>query len=814
LDNLQSGQMLGPYRIISELGRGGMSIVYKAYHPTMDRYVGIKVLIHQYANDEGFRGRFRQEVRLLSKLEHPHILAVYDCGETPDETPEGIPENVPYLVMRYLDGGTLKEYMGTQMPPAMREGQASGAVTTRVPGLPLEVTDQFFTQLADALQYAHEQGIIHRDIKPGNVMVDRRGNVFLTDFGIAKLMEGSTHFTPSGAITGTPAYMSPEQAEGEKLDPRSDIYSLGVVLYEMLTGRVPYEAETPVTALQKKLTEPLPSPKEINAEISPLMEAVLYRALAKSRDDRFSSMREFLVAWKQAVSTKPGYGPVSATPPSKQLGVWSTAEAKAPPPSPPPSPPQRMPTPQPYARSASASTRVTPPPVQQDKTQLYQERKSKIPIWGWLVGIAIFLCIVVVGVSGLLVVNNLFGPKIQTSKTATVEVQPSGTAITLLQAATVTPPQATTQPLTTLQAIITPLQTLEPITITGNPPPETTALGNSQGEGEMLVYGPKKGGWEHHADAEPQLLSTDLNESNFTAQVSFYNPYPTAIGIWDAGFIFRSIGTNNGLGLIIRADKTWELGDYSEGKFTVVEKGKVDSLDDRAGKSNKVVLMVLDEIGFLFVNNFFCGSIDISRNTSAGNVLVGTGFYKERSGVEGKETQYEDLNIWKMPVAFGPVEGALEHTNDGKLKTSMAGINLKNFIAKANFSVPYISSQGLWNVGFVFRSQAENDQMRVFAQSDSLWMFGNKSSHLTDTTWLSHGKPGYLNLAPEDSNELILVVLGDRSIFLVNRQLVTKPDLAARMDSGDVGVGTGFLKNDQITGKNSGYTDFTIWRLP
>jgi serine/threonine protein kinase len=836
MDNIQSGQMLGPYRIISELGRGGMSIVYKAYHPTMDRYVGIKVLIHQYANDEGFRGRFRQEVRLLSKLEHPHILAVYDCGETPDETPEGIPANVPYLVMRYLEGGTLKEYMETQMPPAMREGQASGAVTTRVPGLQHEVTDQFFTQLADALQYAHEQGIIHRDIKPGNIMVDRRGNVFLTDFGIAKLMEGSIHFTPSGAITGTPAYMSPEQAEGEKLDPRSDVYSLGIVLYEMLTGRVPFEAETPVTALQKKLSEPLPSPRAINAEISPLMETVLYKALTKSPDDRFSSMREFSIAWKQAVSTKPGSSPGTATQPGmaappteqsitadktvvKQLGVWEPAEAKAPAQSPPPSPPQRTPTPPPYNRPMSPPTRVTPPPVQHEMIQPDKERKSIIPVWGWLVGIVIFLCVVVVGVSGLLTVNKLLGPQIQTGKTVTAEVQPTGTAITLLQATTVTPLLASSQPLATLQAIITPLLTHEPTSLTGIPPTETTALGSSQGEGEMLVYGPQKGYWEHHADAEPQLFSTSLNESNFTAQVSFYNPYPTAIGIWDAGFIFRGVGTDNGLGLIIRADKTWELVDYSEGKFTVVEKGKVDSLDDRAGKSNKVVLLVLDEIGLLFVNNFFSGSFDLSRNTTSGDVLIGTGFYRERSGVEGKETQYEDLNAWKMPMAFGPAEGALEHTNDGKLKTSMASVNLKNFIVKANFFAPHISSRGLWNLGFVFRSLAENDQMKVFAQSDSLWMFGNKSSRLTDTSWLSQGKPGqgepgYLNMAPEGSNELIMVVLGEKSIFLVNRKLITKPDLAARLNSGDVGIGTGFLKNDQTAGESTRYTDFTIWKLP
>jgi len=889
MDTIQSGQMLGPYRIISELGRGGMSIVFKAYHPTMDRYVGIKFLIHQYANDEGFRGRFRQEVRLLSRLEHPHILAVYDCGETPDETPEGIPANVPYLVMRYLEGGTLKEYMETQMPPSMREGQTSGAVTTRVPGLPLEVTDQFLTQLADALQYAHEQGIIHRDIKPGNVLVDKRGNVFLTDFGIAKLMEGSIQFTPSGAITGTPAYMSPEQAEGEKLDPRSDVYSLGIMLYEMLTGRVPFEAKTPVAALQKKLSEPLPSPRAINAEISPLMETVLYKALAKSPNDRFSSMHEFSIAWKQAVSTKPGSSPGTATQPIKgpppteqsitadktvvkqlgvlepveakapapsspspeqsitaetlvkQLGVLEPVEAKAPAQSPPPSPPQRTPTPPPYNRPMSPPTRVTPPPVQQDLSQPYQENKSKIPVWGWLVGIVIFLCVVVVGVSGLLTVNKLLGPQTQTGKTVIAEVQPTGTANTLLQATTIAPPLASSQPLATLQAIITPVELsaritpqvtptgvtssgAEPTATTGVEPTVTTPGANAGGE--MLLFGPKNGSWEHQANTETQLLPAGLNESNFMAQVTFTNPYNTAVGIWDAGFVFRGTGKNDGYGLVIRGNKTWELiecsnkSDCSTGLFTdkeenVLSKGNIGSMDDSAGKPNKVVLLVLDDIGFLYINNYFSGLFDLSQKTSAGDVMIGTAFYKESNKVNGFQTNYQDFQVWKMPAVHEAPEGELITSDDTKLKTDMADLKLKNFIAKATFTNPYMASKGLWNAGFVFRSQDINDQFRVYIQSDSLFKFGNKLSNQTYTSWLSQNKQaGLLKLGVEATNELMLVVWGEKSLFLVNGKLTTQPDLTVRMDSGDIGVGTGFLEDDQIAGQSIKYEDFTIWELP
>ncbi|MEK6574150.1 MAG: serine/threonine-protein kinase, partial [Chloroflexota bacterium] len=218
MDNVQPGQQLGPYRIINQIGQGGMATVYKAYHAAMDRYVAVKVLPRQLAESKEFMGRFQQEARTIANLEHPHILPVHDFGES---------GGITYFVMRFLDTGTLKERI------------AAGSLS-------LAEVDRLFTQLADALGYAHQRGVVHRDIKPSNVLVDARGDVFLTDFGIAKLMEGAAQFTATGAITGTPAYMSPEQARGEKLDQRSDIYSLGIVLYEMVTGRVPFEAETPL----------------------------------------------------------------------------------------------------------------------------------------------------------------------------------------------------------------------------------------------------------------------------------------------------------------------------------------------------------------------------------------------------------------------------------------------------------------------------------------------------------------------------------------------------------------------------------------
>lgn len=273
--SLQPGQMLGQYQITSQIGKGGMATVYKAYQVSMDRYVALKVVSGQVMDDPNFLKRFRQEARLIAKLEHPHILPVHDYGEE---------DGMPYMVMRFLEAGTLTELLETGP-------------------LPLSEIDRIFTQLTDALEYAHENGVIHRDIKPSNAMLDKRGGVFLTDFGIAKMVEGaSPGLTATGAITGTPSYMSPEQAQGNKVDQRSDIYSLGIVLFEMLTGRVPFEAETPMAVLFKQILDPPPPLSTVRADLPYTLEIVLLKALAKKPEDRYPSMAAFRTGWKKALS--------------------------------------------------------------------------------------------------------------------------------------------------------------------------------------------------------------------------------------------------------------------------------------------------------------------------------------------------------------------------------------------------------------------------------------------------------------------------------------------------------------------------------
>ena len=277
MDILKPGQTLGSYRIINQVGQGGMATVYKAYQPSMDRNVAIKVLPSQLAESKEFTARFQQEAHIIARLEHPHILPVFDYGES---------DGVTYFVMRYLEAGTLKT--------KMEAGQLSWT----------EI-DRLFTQLAEALGYAHSHGVIHRDLKPANALVDEQGNLFLTDFGIAKLLESaSPRLTQTDAIMGTPAYISPEQAKALQVDQRSDIYSLGIILYEMVTGRVPFTADTPLAVILKHVSDPLPLPSIIKPDIPESIERVILKALAKEPNDRYSTTAEFLSAWKSALQDK------------------------------------------------------------------------------------------------------------------------------------------------------------------------------------------------------------------------------------------------------------------------------------------------------------------------------------------------------------------------------------------------------------------------------------------------------------------------------------------------------------------------------
>ncbi|GAB1422073.1 hypothetical protein MASR2M15_22810 [Anaerolineales bacterium] len=267
------GQTLsGSYEVLELLGKGGMATVYKAYQSSIKRYVAIKVLPPHPGLDDQFLKRFELEAQTIGGLQHPHILPLYDYG---------VQDDILYLVMAYSSGGSLEDMI--------REGKLSLARSERI-----------LREIGSALDYAHRKGIVHRDIKPGNILLDGEGHALLADFGIVKMTEGGANLTGT-AVVGTPAYMAPEQAQGMEVDGRADIYALGVVLFEMLSGRQPFQADTPMQLIIKHMNEPVPDIRDMQPELPIGVSEVLNRVLTKDPEYRYQTATEFSESFSDAI---------------------------------------------------------------------------------------------------------------------------------------------------------------------------------------------------------------------------------------------------------------------------------------------------------------------------------------------------------------------------------------------------------------------------------------------------------------------------------------------------------------------------------
>jgi serine/threonine protein kinase len=291
------GTTLGRYEILEKIGQGGMASVFKAYQPGLDRFVAIKVLSPTLAEEAGFTERFQREAQSVARLHHPNILQVYDFGTQ---------DNYNYLVMRYVEASTsLGDLIQTGVPP--------------------EKLIDYIVQVADALNYAHEQGIIHRDVKPGNILIDGKW-ALLSDFGLVKIKQAATQLTSTGIGMGTPAYMSPEQAAGTEVDNRTDIYALGIILHRILTGAIPHDAPTPLAIMVKRQTEPVTSPRLIKPDLPESLEHVILRSLAPKPDQRYDTAVDFAEALKKAESD-PTYREVSlqTLPAQNDATIYSAA---------------------------------------------------------------------------------------------------------------------------------------------------------------------------------------------------------------------------------------------------------------------------------------------------------------------------------------------------------------------------------------------------------------------------------------------------------------------------------------------------------
>ena len=334
------GENVGPYRITEKLGRGGRATVFKAYHPALDRYVAIKVLHPAFMEDPNFLARFQREARIVARLIHPNIIPIYDFAEH---------SGYPYLVMQFVEGETLKARL------------QHGPVT-------YEEAMRIMQAVSDALSYAHSQNILHRDIKPSNVIITPEGQIYLTDFGLARMADAGESTLSRDMMVGTPQYISPEQARGEMdLDARTDIYSLGVVMYEMLVGRVPFQADTPYAIVHDHIFTPLPLPSNINPDIPEPLERVLLKSLAKDRESRFETIAGMADAFRAAIDAAPDepFTDTTILPVSPSPDVAQEEE------------------------TITEQPEKEPPPASQKKTRPKKKRR-----WPWVAAaVALLLCL-------------------------------------------------------------------------------------------------------------------------------------------------------------------------------------------------------------------------------------------------------------------------------------------------------------------------------------------------------------------------------------------------------------------------------------
>ena len=275
MEDSMVGQFLGQYELLALIGKGGMARVYKSIQPALKRYVAVKLLHPSVAADEEFRARFEREAQAAASLRHPNIVQIFDFGQQ---------DELYYMVMELIDGPTLRDEL-----QRLKELDET---------LPFSEVQRIVGEVSEALDYAHARGIIHRDVKPANILLTPEGQAVLSDFGLAFMIE-SPRQTITGFV-GTPEYMSPEQGQGLAVDGRTDVYSLGVVLYEMLTGRVPFTAETPIGIVIKHISEPLPPPRSVNPDIPEGVEQVLLKTMSKDPRDRYRRAGELSRALSEA----------------------------------------------------------------------------------------------------------------------------------------------------------------------------------------------------------------------------------------------------------------------------------------------------------------------------------------------------------------------------------------------------------------------------------------------------------------------------------------------------------------------------------
>ncbi len=778
------GVSLGPrgrYRLNALIDEGGMAAVFEASDANLRRGVAIKLIRPALRDDPGFARRFEREARTVAGLDHAHILPVLDFGETMAGEAEA-PPGLLYLVMRLVRGTSLRRRLASGQEP--------------LPWKPEQVLS-LVRQVLPALDYAHRRGIIHRDFKPENVLLEPAGDgyhAFLADFGLARAAEGDAdlpRLTQTGQILGTPFYMAPEQWLGDDLDARTDEYAVGVLMYELLTGEVPYQASMPMAVGQKHLEARLPPPRTKNASIPEAVAQVVTRALARDPAQRFPTCLELLTALTAAVEHDPSKTFIQPMPPVPPVPLV--------------------------------------PPVVEPRPLPTLSRPVVVAAAG-------VLSLVVLAFVARQLVSDPGGsasptptispPVVAATASATARVVVAAASPSSIRSPVPVAPAATSTSIPIAAATAT--RTSTPAPTPGPSNPVVNARGTLRQAGTNGPIGQLAG----------------VRYRDVLAEARIDNPRDASgrpLSVWDYGLAFRWSEQIGEYRLFVASAGTWslELGTFQTGRpenIVTLDSGSVRNLNTATDGSNTVRVLAIGDSGYFFVNDEYVAVLDLSGRGKAagvtlpaGDVAVAGGYF-DADRVTGAVTTYSSWNVspftFKGEVSATPTPHPLIVTTGG-MDSDAANVKAANVVVTATFMNPDALngfSGAKWDFGFIFRKVRQNEMYRlVITADDSKWwvrrvhhegpVAGDPTPTTNDYRAVTDGTVSNIDTDLNGWNDLFLIAVGNVGHFFLNDTYVGKFSIADILADGDVEIGSGFFANYTTSGRTLQYNSFNVWAV-